>query len=407
MSERIIFHVDMDAFFASVEQRDNPNLQHKPVAVIGPNERTVVVTSSYEARRLGVETGMSKYEAKRVCPQIIFVQANHEKYTQACEKIVEILYSFSPDLEVYSIDESFLDISAVRHFLNDISPLEIGKRIKQRIQESLSLSCSVGIAPNKLLAKLASSHHKPDGLFQIKEEDVPAILKDLPVEELWGIGKRTKEVLNSLGIYACSQLARADPLLLRKRFGIWGECLKEMGQGKYSSSLMPFGCEPKARSISHSMTLPYDIAAAEEILKHILELTDMAARRIRREGFLGRTVAVIFRYNDFQTFSRQKKMPYATDDTRKIYSYAAAIVKNTSLEKPIRLLGVSVSGLERAQEELFLFEQDKRAKRLNKTLDSVNERFGDGILTFASLLSTVKHDKVISPSWRPYGARKY
>lgn len=407
MPERIILHVDMDAFFASVEQRDNPALRGKPIAVIGQGARTVIVTSSYEARAYGVKTGMNTVEAKRIYPHLIFVRANHEKYTEACGKIVKILYAYSPDLEVYSIDESFLDIAGVRRLWGDISALELGDKIKQRIKRELGLSCSVGIAPNKLLAKLASSYHKPNGLFQIKEEDVSATLKDLPVEELWGIGKRTREVLNSLGIFTCSDLGAADPLLLRKRFGIFGESLKEMAQGKDSSSVMPFGYEPKVRSVGHSMTLPCDITATDEILRHILELTDMAARRMRREGFLGKTVSVIFRYNDFHTFSRQKKMAHSTDDTRKIYWVAAAIVKNTSLESPVRLLGVSISGLERSQNELFLFEEDRKAKRLNKTLDLVNERFGDGALTFASILNDKEYDKVISPSWRPYGARKY
>lgn len=401
----IILHVDMDAFFASVEQRDNPELQNKPIAVIGSNERTVVVTSSYEARSLGVKTGMNKFEARMVCPQVIFVQANHEKYTKACDEIVKVLYGFSPDLEVYSIDESFLDITGVIPLFGE--PLEIGKKIKQAIRERIRLSCSIGIAPNKLLAKLASSHHKPDGLFQIKEEDAQPILKDLPVEELWGIGKRTREVLNSIGIYTCSQLASADPLLLKMRFGIWGESLKEMGQGKDNSSVMPFGYEPRARSIGHSMTLPYDISNQEEMLSRILELSDLVARRMRREGFLGRTVTVIFRYSDFHTFSRQQKMQYASDDTRKIYCHAAAIIKKTALTKPIRLLGINVSGLEKIREEFFLFEEDRRKKSLNQALDLVNERFGDGILTFAALLANKEYAKVISPSWRPYGARKY
>ncbi|MEK7578637.1 MAG: DNA polymerase IV [Patescibacteria group bacterium] len=405
MLQHIILHIDMDAFFASVEQRDEPRLKNKPVAVIGANTRTVIVTASYEARAQGVQTGMNIVEARRACPGLIFVRANHQKYTQACSEIVQILYSFSPDLEVYSIDESFLDIAGVRHLFGE--PLEIGRKIKEQIWQKLKLSCSVGIAPNKLLAKLASSKNKPDGLFQIKEEDVKPLLKDLPVDELWGIGSQTAGVLNGMGIYTCSQLACADVLLLKKRFGIWGELLKEMGQGKGDSSVMPFGYEPRARSIGHSMTLAYDISSQDELLRYILELSDMVCRRMRREGFLGRTVRVIFRYNDFQTFSRQKRMQYASDDTGRIYFHSASIVKKIALARPVRLLGVSVSGLERNQQDLFLFEQDRRAKRLNKTLDSVNERFGDGILTFASLLSALKHDKVISPSWRPYGTRKY
>ncbi len=405
MTERVVLHMDMDAFFASVEQRDNPELKDKPIAVIGSNERTVVVTSSYEARGLGVKTGMNKFEAKRICPHLIFVQANHEKYTRACQKIVKILYTFSPDLEVYSIDESFLDITGVIHLFGE--PLTIGRKIKDAIKENLQLSCSVGIAPNKLLAKLASSHHKPDGLFQIKENEAQALLKDLAVEELWGIGRRTKEVLNSIGIFTCAQLAGADTLLLKARFGTWGESLKNMARGKDDSSVMPYGYEPKARSIGHSMTLPYDIRNQEEVLKYILELSDLVARRMRRENFSCNTVAVIFRYNDFQTFSHQKKLAYATDDTRRIYLHAAAIVKKTFLTKPIRLLGVSVSGLIKAQGESFLFEEDRRLTNLNKALDLVNERFGGAAVTFASLVNHKEYDKVISPSWRPSGTKKY
>ena len=405
MTERVILHVDMDAFFASVEQRDNPELKGKPIAVIGGGSRTVVVTSSYEARALGVKTGMNVVEAKRTYPGLIMVRAHHEKYTHTCNEIVKILYAFSPDLEVSSIDESFLDITGVRRLLGQ--PLEIGRKIKQAIREKLDLSCSVGIGPNKLLAKLAGSQHKPDGLFQIKTEDAQKVLENLSVDELCGIGKKTTQVLNSLGIYTCSQLAKADPGLLRKRFGIWGEILKQMGAGKDDSTIMPFGYESKARSIGHSTTLDYDISAPADIARCILELSDMVGRRMRREGLSGRTISVVFRYSDFHTFSRQKKIPAATDDTRVIYSQAMAIIGNTPLSKPLRLLGVSMSGLEKNQEDFFLFEEDTRKKNLNLALDSVNGRFGEGVLKFAALLDADEPDKVISPSWRPSGARKY
>ncbi|MEK6568584.1 MAG: DNA polymerase IV [Candidatus Omnitrophota bacterium] len=405
MPERIILHIDMDAFFASVEQRDNPQLRARPVAVVGRGGRTVVVTSSYEARALGVRTGMNKFEVKRICPGVIFVEACHEKYTQTCREIVKILYAFSPDIEVYSIDESFLDITNVRRLLGE--PLEIGRKIKQAIREKLDLSCSVGIGPNKLLAKLAGSRHKPDGLFRIKAEDAPKELENLPVDELCGIGKKTTQVLNSLGIYTCSQLAKADPGLLRKRFGIGGEILKQMGAGKDDATIMPFGYEPKACSIGHSMTLEHDISACADIARCILGLSDMVGRRMRREGLSGRTISVVFRYSDFHTFSRQKKIPASTDDTRVIYSQAMAIIGNTSLSKPLRLLGVSVSGLEKNQEDFFLFEEDARRKKLSWALDSINGRFGEGVLRFAALLGTDEPDRVISPSWRPCGARKY
>lgn len=405
MIKRFILHVDMDAFFASVEERDDPRLKNRPIAVIGRNRRTVVLTSSYKARQEGVKTGMNKFQAQEICPEIVFVEADHEKYAKTCSDIVKILYCFSPDLEVYSIDESFLDITSVRSLLGE--PLEIGKKIKEEIFKKLKLKCSVGIGPNKLLAKLASSRNKPDGLLWIKEEEVSNILKDLPVEGLCGIGRSTKNTLNSMGIYTCSDLSRVNPLLLRKRFGIMGERLREMAQGKDDSSVMPFGYEPKANSVGHSMTLPYDIYRQDEILKHILELSDMVARRMRREGLSGRTITVTIRYNDFHTFSRQRNMPDATDDTRRIYRNAVNIIRDIVLEKPVRLLGVSVSALKRHQEEFFLFDEDRRSMRLNKALDFVNERFGDGVLTFASLVQKKKFDKVISPAWRPYGARKY
>lgn len=392
MLKRIILHVDMDAFFASVEERDDHKLKGKPIAVIGTGNRTVVTTSSYAARARGVRTGMNKFQAKAACPELIFVLANHEKYTKASQDIVRILYSFSPNLEVYSIDESFLDITGLEHLFG--CPLEIGKKIKGRIYENLKLSCSIGIGPNKLLAKLASAKCKPDGLFWIKEEDVASILKDLPVEELWGIGSHTKDTLNKIGIYTCLQLASANSLLLRKRFGIMGECLKEMGKGVYDSLVEPFGYEPEVKSIGHSMTLEHDVYSLDEISKPILELADMVGRRMRREGFLGRTVTVTIRYNDFHTFSRQKKLGEATDDTRRLYLNALSIIKGLTLEKPIRLLGLSVSNLENRQEEFFLFEQDRRAKSLNKTLDLVNERFGSGALTFAALAEAKKSSKV-------------
>jgi len=396
--QRVILHIDMDAFFASVEQRDDPKLRDKPVAVIGSNSRTVVVTSSYQARAFGVRTGMNKFQAKKACPQLVFVEAHHEKYTSICSQIVNILYSFSPDVEIYSIDESFLDITGVGHLFG--SPLEIGHKIKDKIFQELDLTCSVGIGPNKLIAKLASKQDKPDGLLWIKKERVSAVLKDLPVEELCGIGKSTKENLNSMGIYTCSQLAAADAQVL-------GDTLVNMGKGEGDSIVMPFGYQEQAKSIGHSMTLEHDVFKLEDILRHILQLADMVSARMRRESLSGDVISVIIRYSDFRTFTRQKKIQHYTDDAQKIYLTAAAIIKKIKLEKSVRLLGISVSGLKKKQKELFLFEVDAKRDNLNKALDAVNGRFGADALTFAALKGGIKHDKVISPAWRPFGARKY
>lgn len=230
-------HIDMDAFFASVEQRDDLSLRGKPVAVIGANARTVVVTSSYQARAMGVKTGMNRFQAKNVCPQVIFVEAHHEKYTAICEQIVKILYRFSPDVEVYSIDESFLDITGVGHLFG--TPLETGRKIKDAILKELNLTCSIGIGPNKLIAKLASKQNKPDGLLWIGKDRVSAVLKDLPVEELCGIGNSTKEALNRMGIYTCSELAAQAEPALRRKFGVLGPTLMPRRRTGFSNFILP------------------------------------------------------------------------------------------------------------------------------------------------------------------------
>lgn len=398
-------HIDMDAFFASVEQRDDPALRGKPVAVIGANARTVVVTSSYQARAMGVKTGMNRFQAKNACPQAIFVEAHHEKYTAICEQIVKILYRFSPDIEVYSIDESFLDITGVGHLFG--TPLKTGRKIKDAILKELNLTCSVGIGPNKLIAKLASKQNKPDGLLWIKKDRVSAVLKDLPVEELCGIGNSTKEALNRMGIYTCSELAAQAEPALRRKFGVLGQTLINMGKGEDDSAVMPFGYQEQAKSIGHSMTLEHDITAHSDILAHVLQLADMVSCRMRREQLAGNVITVVVRYSDFHTFTRQKKIQDRTDDAQKIYLTAAGIIGKTKLEKPVRLLGVSVAGLQKREKELYLFEQDSKRENLNKALDAVNNRFGEDVLTFAALRHKEKHDKVISPAWRPFGTRKY
>ena len=403
--EKVILHIDMDAFFASVEQRDDPKLRDKPVAVVGANARTVVVTSSYQARAMGVKTGMNRFQAKKVCPQIIFTEAHHEKYTAICGEIVKILYHFSPDVEVYSIDESFLDITGVGHLFG--APLETGRKIKDAILKELNLTCSIGIGPNKLIAKLASKQDKPDGLFWIKKDRVSVALKDLPVEELCGIGNSTKEALNSMGIFTCSELAIADERSLKRRFGVLGQTLINMGKGEDDSIVMPFGYQEQAKSIGHSMTLERDITASDDILAYVLQLSDMVSCRMRREKLSGNVITVVIRYSDFHTFTRQQKIQDQTDDAQKIYLTAAGIIRKIKLEKPVRLLGVSVSGLQKKQKELYLFAPDAKRENLNKALDAVNDRFGEDALTFATLKSKEKHDKVISPAWRPFGARQY
>jgi DNA polymerase-4 len=233
---KIILCIDMDAFFASVEQQTNPRLRGKPIAVIGSGGRTVITTRSYEARKYGVKTGMNIYEAKKLCPHIIFVVGNNEKYTHTCKELQKIYLQFTPDVEVYSIDEAFLDITTTHHLFE--GPEAIGNSIKAKIKNQFGITCTVGIAPNILLAKLASDTAKPDGLKWIKPEDVESVLEDLPVKELWGIGSGLTEKLEALSIKTCGELGRASASLLRNKFGIIGEHLKAMGKGLCNRTLI-------------------------------------------------------------------------------------------------------------------------------------------------------------------------
>ena len=225
----IIMCIDMDAFFASVEQQANPKLRGKPIAVIGSGNRIVVTTRSYEARKYGVKTGMNVYEAKKLCPHIILVVGDSEKYTHTCKELAKIYNKYTPDIGIYSIDEAFLDVTTTHHLFG--GPESIGLEIKREVKDQFGINCTVGIAPNILVAKLASDIAKPDGLRWIKPENIEPLLKELPVKELWGIGSATAENLERLGIKTCGELGRTPASLLRDKFGIIGETLKLMGQG--------------------------------------------------------------------------------------------------------------------------------------------------------------------------------
>ncbi len=402
---RTIMHIDMDAFFAAVETRDNPSLRNKPIGVIGSNSRTVLVTSSYEARKYGVKTGMNVPQAKRACPNIILVKADHRKYTAACRNILKILDGFSPLIEIFSIDEFFVDATGLTSMFGE--PLSMAKKIKKTIKEDTGLTASIGIAPNKLIAKLGSDISKPDGLKEVRPQDVESLLKDLPVEKICGIGRSTKEALNRMNIATCGQLAKTSRHLLTKKFGVVGERLHDMGLGIDDSPVLTFRVEIKEKSMGHSMTLPRDIDKRHEILKHLLRLSDMVGARLRRQDMTGDTVSITIRYKSFRTFSRQKKIEISTNNTQTIYRVATRLLDSQKLREPVRLLGVSVSNLSEAFPVLSLFKEDERSRKLDKAKDTINNIFGSDTIQFASITELKKHDKVISPSWRPTGARRY
>jgi DNA polymerase-4 len=383
MKDRLILHIDMDAFFISVEQRDNPALLGKPAAVCGSLSRSVVTSATYEARPYGIRAGMSTQEAKRRCPELILVEGNHSKYTETSARIFSILKKYTPMVEVASIDEAYLDIS--QSLLLFQSPLLIARSIKDQIRNSEQLTCSIGVAPNKLLAKLGSSLKKPDGLVVIPNEDVEETLENLPVSKLHGIGPKLTEALNSMGIFTCGQLGKFPVSFLSKRFGAIGEGLHEMGLGWDDSPVVPFDEEEDAKSISHSVTLEEDTSDPNILKKVLLQLSERVSRRMRKEGFYGKRIVLTVRYSDFFTFSKQKTLSRWINSGNEIFQYAFETFNSVSHPKPIRLLGVGMSLLKKEWYQLDLFEKRGKKDNLLKAMDRVNERFGDWTLTWAGL----------------------
>jgi len=404
MNKKIIMHVDMNAFFASVEQEVNPALRGKPIAVTGSNERTVVTTASYEARAFGVKTGMTKYEAKRLCPHIILVAGNTSRYVDTCRRLVEIYRQYTPVVEVYSIDEAFLDVTGSIPLFE--SAENIAKSIKRDIRQRLgSLTCSIGIAHNKLLAKLGSDMKKPDGLVIIRQEEVAALLERLPVRELCGIGAQLEKHLAAMGIRTCGELGRTSLQALKNRFGVIGERLKLMAQGIDDSPAIPLEQEPDAKSVGHSMTLDADVSDAETLERHILQLSEMVGRRLRRGGYAGRTVALTLRYPDFTTFTRRQSGASCINNSIDIYVAAKDILGATRLQQPVRLVGVSVSNLTRNLAQIPLFQKEKVKQAATRAMDEINDRYGDFCITWGALIERYHHKGVISPSWRPEGVK--
>jgi DNA polymerase-4 len=284
---------------------------------------------------------------------------------------------------VASIDEAYLDITQSQLLFK--SPFHIAQSIKNRIREKEQLTCSIGIAPNKLLAKLGSNLQKPDGFVLIQRERVEEILKDLPVSKLYGIGPKLTEELNSMGIFTCGQLGKFPVPLLSKRFGVIGERLHEMGLGFDDSPVIPFDEEEDAKSISHSVTLDEDTSDPTMLRKVLLQLSERVSRRMRKDGFYGRRIVLTVRYSDFYTFSKQKTISKWVNSGNEIFRHALEIYGSISHPKPIRLLGVGVSLLKKEWCQLDLFERKEKKEKMLQAMDRVNERFGDWTLTWAGL----------------------
>lgn len=383
-SVRTILHVDMDAFFASVEQRDRPELRGKPVLVGGTGPRGVVAAASYEARKFGCRSAMPSAVAKRLCPHAVFVKGSYEVYKKDSERIMDILESFTPLVQPVSIDEAFLDVTGS---FGLFGPGEaIAAEIRARVKQELSLTCSVGVAPNKFLAKLASDLRKPDGLTVITPETIRRTLDPLPVSRLWGVGPAAEKSLHKLGIRTIADLHALPLEVLRSRFDDFGEHLWNLARGLDDR---PVHTDREAKSISHEHTFAQDLEDPDAVRAVLADEAEQVARRLRRHGRYARTVTIKVRYGDFETVTRSATLDHATDRTDEIAAAARSLFDTWARAfRPVRLIGAGVSNLTDAPGQIGLFDAGEAEKKraVDKAADAIANKFGKRAVQRASAL---------------------
>jgi DNA polymerase-4 len=388
VGHKVIIHLDMDAFFAAIEQMINPELRGRPVIVGGtPDSRGVVSTCSYEARNYGVHSAMPMKRAYELCPDAVFIDTSGGKYSYMSVEVVNILKKFSPYVESVSIDEAFMDITGVWRRYG--SPGKTAEKIKGRIKEKLGLTASVGVAPNRFVAKMASSSNKPDGLVIIQPHEVQQFLWVQPVEHLWGVGPKSTEALNKHGIRTIGELAKAPESKLKKMFGILGPGLVRMARGEGPQDVRESHIDYDAKSMGHEHTFHRDTNDVGRVTGLLLYLCDKVSRRLRCSGCEARTVTLKVRKSNFKLLTRAMSLKNYIDDERAIFITAKKLlIKNRFLDQPIRLIGVSVSNL-REKKRLYyddLFSRcnsENRRKELDKLLDELRDIHGEESIFFA------------------------
>lgn len=390
MSEASILHVDMDAFYASVEVVKDPTLAGKPVVVGGQGTRGVVTSASYEARAFGVTSAMPIVTARRLCPQAIYLPNDFHAYMDLSAKIREVFLSFTPLVEPLSLDEAFLDVAGSVKLFGD--PTAIGRLVKQAISP-LGLTCTVGVAPNKFLAKLASTRAKPDGLLTIESHEVMAWLEPLPVHALWGVGEQTADVLKRLGLRTVGDVARLSRRTLERAVGdSLGSHLHALANGRDERRVTPH--EP-AKSVGSENTYEQDLDDPDDLLREILRLADRTATRLRTRGLCGRTVTLKVRFSNFKTITRSRTLEEAVDTAAEIYEIARDLYLKLDPDRPrVRLLGVAVTGLApgppKRQLDLLGSVASRPARpkwdEASRAMDDIRDRFGDKAVGPATLL---------------------
>ncbi len=393
-----IIHLDLDAFFASVEQRDNPAYRGKPLIVggvsgadgkDGKTNRGVVCAASYEARRYGIHAGMPIWEARQKCHKGIFIPSQMNKYLEASIKFFQICSIYTPLIEPLSIDELFLDVSGCESLFG--SSEIIGKKIKERVYQELGLKVSVGIAENKFLAKIATNLGKPDGFYFIPSKDIQKILYPLPISALWGIGKKTEELLKKSGIYQVEQLAKMPEAILENLMGKNGIKIKLLAQGIDESLVTP---PSQAKSIGKETTFGSNITEKAVLIKELLKISQLVGYTARKKGYKGRTITLKIRFHNFITFSKSKTLANSINLDDIIFKTVVELLDKVRYKKGgVRLLGIKLSSLTSRHDEIkqLKFSKDKEDKleQLTQSLDEIREKFGTKAVTRASLLSNL------------------
>ena len=383
MSSASILHVDMDAFFASVAERDNPELKGKAI-VIGMGVRGVVSAANYEARKFGIHSAMPVSRARRLAPHAIFLPVDMARYQEVSSNVMEIFDSFTPWVEPVSVDEAFLDVSGVQRLLG--SPREIATAIRAKVEAQEGITCSVGIAPSKFIAKLASQHCKPNGMLEITSDRILTFLHPLPIQAMWGVGPKTAETLERLGLRTIEDIANLPRATLIRALGqASGASLYELAWGRDYRDVTPHDAE---KSISSAETFPQDLDDPAQILTEFLRLTERSSARLRDKDLFAKTVSIKVRFADFSTINRSKTLPLPIDGTHEIYEVVKGLYEALRIDRArLRLVGVALENLSGgAPEQMVLGARESGWRQADGAIDRARARFGAGSVRPARLI---------------------
>lgn len=394
-----VLHVDMDAFYASVEVRDRPDLRGKPVVVGGSGTRGVVLSATYEARAFGVRSAMPVTRARRLCPGAVYLQPRHKLYGEVSREVMAIFRAVTPEVEPLSLDEAFLDVSGALRRMR-MTPAQVASHIREQVREQQAITCSVGVAPVKFVAKIASARCKPDGLLVVPADGVLDFLHPLPASALWGVGDKAEEVLTRLGLRTIGDIAHIPRETLQRELGAAaGAHLWALAWGRDERQVVP---QREEKSVGAEETFPADIDDPDVIRRELLRLSDKTARALRVAGCVAKTVTVKLRLASFKTITRSRTLPDPTDVARVIYGTACALYEGSGLAgRRLRLVGVRASGLRPAtgaSTQLAFGDRPVGWREAEQAMDRITRKFGDGAVRPAALVSG---EEALLPGSRP------